>query len=81
MEIVMNRLEKHAGFYRGYLTDDRSLVPLTIVLVTTVAVWLLVYIVGGAGPAPQMQMAARIPTSAVSQQPLDIHVAAKPQRP
>jgi hypothetical protein len=23
----MNRLEKHAGFYRGYLTDDRSLVP------------------------------------------------------
>jgi hypothetical protein len=80
MEIVMNRLEKHAGFYRGYLTDDRSLVPLTIVLVTSVAVWLLVYLVGGA-PAPQMQMAARIPTSAVSQEPVDIHVAAKPQRP
>ena len=28
----MNGIEKRAGYYRGYLTDDRSLIPLTIVL-------------------------------------------------
>jgi hypothetical protein len=41
----MNWIEKQAAFYRGYLTDERSLVPLTIVLATVVAVWLLVYLV------------------------------------
>lgn len=41
----MNGIEKHAAFYRGYLTDERSLVPLTIVLATVVALWLLVYLV------------------------------------
>ena len=33
------------AFYRGYLTDERSLVPLTIVLVSVVALWLFVYLV------------------------------------
>ena len=33
----MNGIEKQAAFYRGYLTDERSLVPLTIVLATVVA--------------------------------------------
>ena len=28
----MNGIEKRAGFYRGYLTHDRSLIPLTVVL-------------------------------------------------
>ena len=28
METVMNGVEKRAAFYRGYLTDDRSFVPL-----------------------------------------------------
>jgi hypothetical protein len=32
--IPMNGIEKQAAFYRGYLPDDRSLVPLTIVLAT-----------------------------------------------
>ena len=41
----MNGIEKQAAFYRGYLTDERSLVPLTIVLVSVVALWLLVYLV------------------------------------
>jgi hypothetical protein len=41
----MNGIEKQAAFYRGYLTDERSLVPLTIVLATVVALWLLVYLV------------------------------------
>jgi hypothetical protein len=30
----MNGIGEHAGYYRGYLTDDRSLVPMTIVLAT-----------------------------------------------
>ena len=45
----MNGIEKRAGFYRGYLTDDRSLIPLTIVLGITVALWLLVYLIGLVG--------------------------------
>ena len=45
----MNGIEKRAGFYRGYLTDDRSLIPLTIVLGITVALWLLVYLIGSVG--------------------------------
>ncbi len=49
----MNRIEKQAAFYRGYLTDERSLVPLTIVLATVVAVWLLVYLVAAVAEAHQ----------------------------
>ena len=52
MELAMNGIGKHAGFYRGYLTDDRSLIPLTIVLATAVALWLLFYLVSLVGPAP-----------------------------
>jgi hypothetical protein len=32
----MNGIEKQAAFYRGYLTDERSLVPLTIRLTSLV---------------------------------------------
>jgi hypothetical protein len=41
----MNGIEKQAAFYRGCLPDDRSLVPLTVLLSTTLALWLLVYLV------------------------------------
>ena len=41
----MNGIEKQAAFYRVYLPDDRSLVPLTVLLSTTLALWLLVYLV------------------------------------
>ena len=41
----MNGIEKQAAFYRAYLPDDRSLVPLTVLLSTTLALWLLVYLV------------------------------------
>ncbi len=44
----MTSTEKHAGSYRGYPTDDRNLRPLTIALVTIVAVWLAVYLLGSA---------------------------------
>jgi hypothetical protein len=46
METRMYGIGKHAGFYSGYQTEDRSLIPLTIVLGITVALWLLVYLVG-----------------------------------
>jgi hypothetical protein len=52
----MNGIEKRAGYYRGYLTDDRSLIPLTIVLGFTVALWLLVYLIGSVGPPYKPQM-------------------------
>ncbi len=51
--IPMNGIEKQAAFYRGYLTDERSLVPLTIVLATVVALWLLVYLLAAVAEAPQ----------------------------
>ena len=41
----MNGIGKQAAFYRGYLPDDCSLVPLTVLLSTTLALWLLVYLV------------------------------------
>ena len=46
METRMYGIGKHAGFYSGYQIEDRSLIPLTIVLGITVALWLLVYLVG-----------------------------------
>ena len=48
----MNGIEKQAAFYRGYLIHERSLVPLTIILTSVVALWLIVYLVAAvAGPA------------------------------
>ena len=48
----MHDLEKHALFYRGYLTHDRSAVPLAIALATIVVAWLFVYLIGAIGPLP-----------------------------
>ena len=63
----MNSIEKQAAFYRGHLTDERSLVPLTIVLASVVALWLLVYLVATVAVAPQdtgAWRAAAVPSSA-----------------
>jgi hypothetical protein len=49
----MNGIGNQAAFYRGYLPGDRSLFPLTVLLSTTVALWLLVYLIGVAGDARQ----------------------------
>jgi hypothetical protein len=46
---------KSTAFYRGYLPDDCSLIPLTIALATIVALWLLVYLVSAFGPQPTLQ--------------------------
>ena len=40
----MTGTEKQAAFYRAYLIDDRSLIPLTFALATIVGLWLLVYL-------------------------------------
>ena len=47
----MRGIESQAAFYRGYLTDDRSLAPLTVALAAIVALWSLVYLVGCFAPA------------------------------
>ena len=46
---------KSTAFYRGYLPDDCSLIPLTIVLAIIVALWLLVYLVSAVGQQPTLQ--------------------------
>ncbi len=55
----MTGIEKQAAFYRGHLTDERSLVPLAIVLATVVALWLLVYLVPAVAEAHQDAGAGR----------------------
>jgi hypothetical protein len=55
----MNEIGKQAAFYRGYLPDDRSLVPLTVLLSTTLALWLLVYLVAAIA-APHQDARARV---------------------
>jgi hypothetical protein len=49
----MTWIGKQAAFYRGYLPDDRSRVPLTVLLSTTLALWLLVYLVVAVAEAHQ----------------------------
>lgn len=48
----MNRIERQAAFYRGYLADDRDLAAVVGVLVTGIALWLFVYLVSAVGPSP-----------------------------
>jgi multidrug resistance efflux pump len=45
MEAVMNQIGKHAAFYRAYLPDDRSLIPVAIATVAIVVLWLCLYFV------------------------------------
>ena len=66
----MNGIEKQAAFYRGYLTDERSLVPLTIVLATVVALWLLVYVVAAvAGAAQEASAGCAAPVTFIRDRP------------
>jgi hypothetical protein len=59
----MNGIGKQAAFYRGYLPDDRSLVPLTVLLSTTLALWLLVYLAAVVPEAHQDAGAGRVASS------------------
>jgi len=65
----MNGTGKQAAFYRGYLPNDRSLVPLTVLLSTTVALWLLVYFMCVAVDAPRQAASFDPPSCAC---PLEI---------
>lgn len=56
----MSGIARQAELYRGYLPDDRSLLPLTVLLSMTVALWLLVYLVGVVADAAQGAGAARV---------------------
>ena len=78
VETVMNGIEKRAGFYRGYLTHDRSPIPLAVVLGITIALWLFVYLIGAVGHPYKAQMGlpphatseiARQPTPGVPEKP------------
>jgi hypothetical protein len=69
----MCRIERQAAFYRGYLTDDQSLAPLTVALTTIVALWSLVYLVGCFAPL------AKQPTGEAVAQWSDL--AARPETP
>jgi hypothetical protein len=55
------RIDIDAAFYRGYLIDDRDLTPLVAALAIWVALWSLVYLVGGLAPAaqPKAEIAAQ----------------------
>ncbi len=68
--VTVMGIEKHAAFYRGYQPDDRSLIPVAIVLATLVALWLLVYLVSVLGPQPRQATAHSPPHSA--------HAASRP---
>jgi hypothetical protein len=57
----MTWIGKQAAFYRGCLPDDRSLVPLTVLLSTTLALGLLVYLVAVA-EAHQDAGVGRVPS-------------------
>lgn len=43
-------IEMNAAYYRGYLTDDRTLTPHVAALATIVALWSLLYLVGCFAP-------------------------------
>ena len=51
----MRWIEKQARYYQGYLADERSLIPVTILLANAVALWLLAYLVGSVGNPSQPQ--------------------------
>jgi hypothetical protein len=72
----MNRIAKQTAFYRGYLADNRSLVPLTVLLAAAVPIWLLVYLFGTASDARQDSGPAYSGTEIFIRD----HQAAKPAR-
>jgi hypothetical protein len=56
----MRWIEKQARYYQGYSADERSLIPVTILLGNAVAIWLLVYLISSLGNLSQQQV-SRLP--------------------
>ena len=52
----MRWIEKQARYYQGYLADERSLIPVTILLANAVALWLLACLVSSVGNPSQPQV-------------------------
>jgi ribose/xylose/arabinose/galactoside ABC-type transport system permease subunit len=54
-------IDINAGFYRGYLVDDRKLTPHVATLATLVGLWSLIYLVGCVAPAakPKAEVTAQ----------------------
>jgi hypothetical protein len=65
----MRWIEKQARYYQGYLADQRSLIPVTILLANAVAVWFLAYLISSVGnpSQPQTSLSPRPYTSAILQ--------------
>ena len=69
----MRWIETQARYYRGYLADERSLIPVTILLANAVALWLLAYLVSSVGnpSQPQISQSSQPSTSAILQRVSD----------
>ncbi len=67
METAMNRIERQAAFYRGYLADDRDLVAVVAILVTGIALWAFLYLISAVGPSPERSGGARSAPAATVQ--------------
>ena len=59
-----------AGFYRGYLIEDRNLTPHVAALATLVALWSLVYLVGCLAPVAKPNAEAAVQWSSLAVQRL-----------
>lgn len=49
----MSGPDREDDYYRGLLPDSRSALSIAITLATSIAMWLLVYLISAIGPAPQ----------------------------
>ena len=58
MVTAMNRIERHAAFYRGYLADDRNLTAVVAVLLMGIAFWLFFYLISAVGPQSDRRAAS-----------------------
>ena len=69
----MRWIEKQARYYQGYLADERSLIPVTILLANAVAIWLLAYLISSVGnpSQPQTSLSPHPSTSAILQRVSD----------
>jgi hypothetical protein len=67
----MRWIEKQARYYQGYLADERSLIPVTILLANAVAIWLFVYLISSVGnpSQPQTSLSPHPSTSAIFRNP------------
>ena len=45
--------DKDPEFYRGYVPEHKSVLPMAVTLGTIIAMWMLVYLIATIGPAPQ----------------------------